>query len=804
MRGEKSARAVIRALSMRGIKRLGIVQTGVEGRASISLNEDFLMLGKKSILYRVLIIIFLWVLPNATNLPAQGPGVGLSDPRIEVRVDDLLKQMTLEEKVGQLIQLTAMAGVVGPGGGSPRMAEAAAKGEVGSLYNFIGAATINAIQKAAVEKSRLHIPVLFALDVIHGFRTTFPVPLAMADTWNPALVERAARVAAEEASAAGVRWTFSPMVDIARDARWGRIVEGAGEDPYLGSAMARAYVRGYQGERLDAPDSLAACVKHYVAYGAAEGGREYNAVDLSERTLRQVYLPPFHAAVEAGVASLMSAFNSLGGVPATANHHTLTEILRDEWQFQGLVVSDYNAIQELIAHGIALDDASAARKALLAGVDMDMVDGTYANLVQLARSGSVPVAAVDEAVRRVLRVKFALGLFDNPYVKETPDSETIKPEYLETARKVAEESFVLLKNDPGVGGAPVLPIGSNVQTIALIGPLADSPRDMLGPWSTAASSPKDVVTLRAALAERAGKTGTKLLYARGTQIWGESEGGFAAAVDAARHADLVLMALGEDAASSGEAGSRAHLGLPGNQEKLLALVSATGKPVVVVLFNGRPLTLDAALPHMTALLEGWFPGVAGGPALVRTLFGEVNPSGKLTVTFPRTVGQEPPTGIDLTRRPSSADDQFFSRYIDGLNSGLFPFGYGLSYTKYTYSRLNLSATKLSARGLNEGAAEPLRVSVEVKNTGGRAGDEIVQLYIREQGTSVARPVHELKGFQRVKLTPGESKRVEFLLGRDELRFWNIEMNNVVEPARITVWVGPNSVEGSEAQLDITE
>ena len=773
------------------------------------------MLSHRPISFRALIVAILCVLPRATNLPAQSPSGALSDPQVELRVEELLKQMTLEEKVGQLIQRTAVEGVTGPGGGSPRMAEAAGKGEVGSLYNFIGAATTNALQKDAVEKSRLHIPIVFALDVIHGFRTTFPVPLAMADTWDPPLVERAARVAAEEASAAGVRWTFSPMVDIARDARWGRIVEGAGEDPYLGSAMARAYVRGYQGERLNASDSIAACAKHYVAYGDAEGGREYNTVDISERALRQVYLPPFHAAVEAGAASLMSSFNSLSGIPATANHFTLTEILRKEWDFKGLVVSDYSAIQELIAHGIALDDSSAARKALLAGVDMDMVDDTYENLAELVRVGSVPEAALDEAVRRVLRVKFALGLFDNPYVKETPATEAIKPEYLETARQVAEESFVLMKNAPVAGGAPVLPIDSKVKTIALIGPLADSARDMLGPWSTEASSPKDVVTLQAALAERAGKDGIKLLYARGTPIWGESEGGFAAAVDAARHADLVLMALGEDAPSSGEAGSRAYLGLPGNQEKLLDVVSAIGKPLVVVLFNGRPLTLVSALPHMTALLEAWFPGVQGGPALVRTLFGDVNPSGKLTVTFPRTIGQEPlyynsfntgrpPTGIDLTRRPNSVDNRFFSRYIDELNSGLFPFGYGLSYTKFTYSPLSLSCTQMSALKLNQGAAETLRVSTEVKNIGARTGDEIVQLYIREQGTSVARPVHELKGFRRVKLAPGESQRVEFVLGRNELSFWNIEMKDVVEPARITIWVGPSSVEGPEAQLNITE
>ena len=762
----------------------------------------------------VLLILSAQFVLNATSLRAQSTGGALNDPRIEARADALVKQMTLEEKVGQLIQRTAFGGATGPGGGSSGMAEAAAQGELGSLFNLIDPATINAVQKAAVEKSRLRIPVLFGLDVIHGFRTTFPVPLAMAATWDPASVEHAARVAAEESSAAGVRWTFSPMVDIARDARWGRIVEGAGEDPYLGSAMARAYVRGYQGERLDAPDSIAACAKHFVGYGAVEGGREYNTVDMSERTLRQIYLPPFHAAVDAGVATLMSAFNSLNEIPATANHFTLTEILRQEWKFRGLVVSDYTAIQELVAHGIALNGATAARKALLAGVDMDMVDGAYENLVQLVRSGSVPEAAVDEAVRRVLRVKLALGLFENPYVKETPRSETLKPEYLETARTLAEESFVLLKNERKAGGATVLPIDSKLKAIALIGPLADSAHDMLGPWSGAASSPKDVVTLRAALTERAGKSGIELFYARGTDIWGESEAGFAEAVSAARQADLVVMALGEDSESSGEGGSRAHLGLPGNQERLLDAVSAAGKPVVVVLFSGRPLALVAALPHMAALLEAWFPGVQAGPGLVRILFGDANPSGKLTVTFPHAVGQEPlyynalstgrpSNGIDLSHRPVG-DERWHSRYIDEQNSGLFPFGYGLSYTKFTYSPLKLSTTKLSARALNEGSAEPLRVSAEVKNTGRRAGDEIVQLYIREQGTSVARPVHELKGFRRVTLAPRESKRLEFTLGGEELRFWTIDMKEVVEPARVTVWIGPSSEEGSDAQFNITE
>src|SRR5579862_6663007 len=753
-------------------------------------------------------IAFVLSLLSPALLSAQS----LTREQAEQRARTLLKQMTLDEKIGQLNQ---SAGIQLPMLSSDKPDALIAQGRVGSILWLVNSREINRLQHIAVEKSRLHIPILFGFDVIHGYRTAFPVPLAMASSWDPNVEEQAQRFASQDARAAGIQWTFTPMVDIARDARWGRIVEGAGEDPYLGSAMARAYVRGYQGERLSDSNSIAACVKHYVAYGAAEGGRDYNTVEMSERTLRQVYLPPFHAAVDAGAVTLMSAFNALNGIPTTASHFTLTEVLRDEWKFRGFVVSDYTSVHELIQHGIALDAATAALKALLAGVDMDMVDGDYQNLIQGVRSGTVPQAAVDEAARRILRVKFALGLFDNPYVKVTPRVESIPPEYLETARKVAKESFVLLKNAPVGGGGPILPINAGVKTIALIGPLGDDAPDMLGPWAGAATSPKDVVTLRAQLAERAGPKGIKLLYAKGTEIWGESDSGFAEAVAAARQADIVLMALGEDAASSGEAGSRAHLGLPGNQQQLLEAVSATGKPVVGILFNGHPLTLGAALPDMAALLEAWFPGVQAGPALVHTLFGDVNPSGKLTVTFPRAVGQEPlyynalntgrpADGVDFSQRPGFGGERWHSRYIDENNSGLFPFGYGLSYTTFKYSAPELSSTKMSARALNEGGGQPLKVSAEVKNTGSRAGDEIVQLYIRQQGTSVARPVRELKGFQRISLQPGETKKVEFTLGRDELRFSNIDMKNVVEPAHVTVCAGPSSAEGACAEVEITD
>jgi beta-glucosidase len=743
------------------------------------------------------------------------PPLQLNDPAIEQRITQLLVQMTLEEKIGQLVHFADSS--TGPGSPHSDYREQTVQGHVGSFENITGAAETNALQKLAVEKSRLHIPLIFALDVIHGYRTIFPVPLAMASTWDPSLVEQASRIAAKEATREGIRWTFSPMVDIARDARWGRIVEGAGEDPYLGSAMAAAYVRGYQGAHLNDSQSMLACMKHFVGYGAAEAGRDYNSVDMSERMLRQVYLPPFHAAVEAGVGSAMSAFNTLNGVPSTSNWFTLTHILRQEWGFQGVVISDYGSVRETIPHGIAVDGKTAARKAILAGLDVDLEGNEYSDyLVELVRSGAVPEAAIDQAARRVLRIKFALGLFDHPYTPEPASGAKpqLDPADAQFARTVAERSFVLLKNSDAAGKAP-LPFGSDVRTIALIGPLADSAPDMLGPWR-ARGDAADVVTLRAALASRVRQSGGQLLYATGTEILTAEQNGFAEAVTAAKQADVVLMALGEDSLwMSAEAASRAHLGLPGNQQQLLEAVAATGKPVVLLVFSGRPLTLPWAASHVPAILQAWFPGVQAGPALVRTLFGDVNPSGKLTVSIPQSVGQEPyyydelntgrpADGIDLSRPPSNPQEKYHSRYVDEPNAPLFPFGYGLSYTKFSYSPLELSTSQISAGGLNQKTAQPLHVSTTVKNAGSRAGDEIVELYIRLRGTSVALPVRQLEGFRKLTLAPGESKRVEFTLGRDELAFWNIDMKNLVEPASATVWIGPSSAEGQSADFVIAE
>jgi len=745
----------------------------------------------------------------------------LSDPSSEKKVQALLRKMTLAEKVGQLVQYSG-GQPTGPGTGRTDYEDMIRKGEVGALFNITTAREVNAFQQIAVEQSRLHIPLLFGLDVIHGFRTEFPIPLGLASSWDPELVERTARIAARETSASGIRWTFSPMVDIARDARWGRIAEGSGEDPYLGAALARAYVRGYQGARLDATDSIAACPKHYVGYGAAEGGRDYNAVELSEHTLRQFYLPPFHAAVDAGAATLMSAFNSLNGVPASANPFTLKQILRKEWGFQGLVDSDWTSVAELIAHGIANDGPTAARKAFLGGVDMDMASSLYhENLAQLVRSREVPEAAVDEAVRRVLRVKFGLGLFEHPYADETREaSAMVQPEGLALARSAAERSFVLLKNANFRGETPVLPLSADAKTIALIGPLADDSRDMLGCWS-GQGRPEDVITLRSALTEKLGAEHVR--YTKGTEIVGGSAEQIAEAVKAAEQSDAVILALGESAPEmTGEAASRAHLGLPGRQQQLLEQVVATGKPAVLVVFSGRPLTLPWAFERVPAVLAAWFPGVQAGPALVHTIFGEANPSGKLVVSWPRSVGQEPlyydalstgrPAGkIDLTHPPQNGDDKFVSRYIDQQNSPQFPFGYGLSYTSYRYGDLKIEKTRLRAETLNEQlqSSEPaartvMSVNAEITNTGTRAGEETVQLYLRLQGTSIAQPVRVLSGFQRVALAPGETKKVTFTLGPEAFAFWNDQNKFAAEPAHVTLWVSPDSSRGSEATLQITK
>jgi beta-glucosidase len=742
---------------------------------------------------------------------SQGNSIIGVDRKREARIESILRQMTLEEKIGQLVQYSA-GQPTGPGTGRSDYEEMIARGQIGSLFNVIDPHQINAYQHIAMETSRLHIPILFGLDVIHGFKTEFPIPLALASTWDPAIVERESRVAATEAAAAGIRWTFSPMVDIARDARWGRIAEGSGEDPYLGSAMAAAYVRGYQGMRLDAQDSIAACAKHFVGYGAAEGGRDYNSTEISEHTLREFYLPPFHAAVNAGTASVMSAFNSLNALPSSANPFTLKQILRKEWGFRGLVVSDWNAIAELVPHGIAGDGAVAARKAFLAGVDMDMVSSLYHDhLQQFVSSRQVPLAEVEEAVRHVLRIKLALGLFEHPFVNEAAAPKALyHPDSIALAQIAAERSFILLKNESSLGGAPLLPLKSTLN-LAVIGPLGDDSSYPNG--APAGSGPR--VTLTAALAQRVGEEHVSRF--KGTGILSGSDDEIAAAVAGVQKADAAIVALGESPEMSGEAASRANLGLPGRQQQLLEAVVHTGKPVVLILFSGRPLTLPWAFEHVPAVIEAWLPGIAGGPALTRLLFGDTNFSGKLVVSWPRAVGQEPvyynalntgrPAGdVDLTRPPTDVASRYVSRYIDEQNTPQFFFGYGGSYTSFSYGATSISAARLRASELNQNLntkdSVAMTVEADVRNTGSRAGDEVVQLYVRLRGTSTAQPVRALKGFQTVTLAPGETKRVKFRLRSEDLAIWNDRNQFLVEPSKLSVWISPDSTLGTLAEAEI--
>jgi beta-glucosidase len=761
------------------------------------------------------------------------PNPQLTSKEVDARVEALLKQMTLEEKIGQTVQYSA-GFATGPSASNLTYDELVAKGEVGSMLNVVGAERTNHYQHIAMEKSRLHIPILFGLDVIHGHRTIFPVPLAIAATWDPSAAEIVARTAATESRADGVAWVFSPMVDVARDPRWGRIIESNGEDPYLSSALARAWVKGYQQDDLSKPDSVAACVKHFAAYGAVIAGRDYNAVDMSELLLRQVYLKPYRAAVDAGVATVMTSFNSINGVPATADPFTLTGILRREWGFKGLVVSDWGAVAELKNHAIG-DGPTVARKAIEAGTDMDMEGDLYGTvLAAQVRSGKIPENVVDEAARRILRVKVALGLFDHPFAPLGP-AYTATEEKRNAARKVAGESMVLLKNDPVEGVGTLLPVTAKRKTVALIGPMADDPLDLLGAW-TVTGNPKDVITLRAALSRR---LGDKLLYAPGCGLLsGDDEKTLktvtfagsstasneslpsddqtiAEAVETARQADVAILALGEPTNwMEGEAASRTHLGFTGNQEKLLEAVVATGKPVVLVVLAGRPLQLKWAAEHVPAILEAWSPGIEAGPAVEDVLFGDVNPSGKLPSSFPRTVGQEPlyyaqpPTGRppqgDLDHLPRNAPEKFVSRYMDEDNAALFPFGWGLSYTRFSYSQPTVDHAEIPLRQILADHSPLLTVSVDVKNTGSVAGTEVVQMYIRNTEASVEQPLRELKGFTRVTLAPGETKHVTFPLGFNELSFYNVELKQIVEPTTYNIWIGGNSLATDETSLKIVE
>ncbi|MBV9623856.1 MAG: beta-glucosidase BglX [Acidobacteria bacterium] len=728
-----------------------------------------------------------------------------SDEQIEHRVNEILGRMSIDEKAGQLTQAA---------GNSPETLEKVRQGKIGSLLGVLGAKNANDAQRVAVEDSRLKIPLILGFDVIHGFRTVFPVPLASAGSFDLKLIEQAEQVAAKEATSAGVKWTFAPMVDIGRDPRWGRIVEGAGEDPYLGSQVAAAKVKGFQGRNMADPDRVIACAKHYVAYGATEGGRDYNTVDISEKLLREMYLPPFRAAVDAGVGTLMSAFNDLNGVPATANRHTLTEILRDEWKFQGFVVSDYDSVHELIPHGIAGDDSEAALEALTAGVDMDMADGDYAKYIpQLVQSGRLQSSIVDEAVRRVLRVKLQAGLFEHPYADLGREkTDLLTRESRQVARKLAQESLVLLENK-----GQVLPIGKD-KTVAVIGPLADDKASQLGPWAGNGQA-KDAVTPLEGIIGRLNKD--RVFYAKGVDI-PPYESGLAAgvaapapstatgvrgvetskrpaniedAVKAATKADIVLLFVGELAGMTGEASSRSSFDLPGDQMKLVDRLLAIQKPIVMVIESGRPLDIRWAPERIPAIIQTWYLGIEAGNAIADVLFGDVSPSGRLALSWPRSVGEIPTYyNHNNTGRPSSPD-RWHTGYLDQTSEPLFPFGYGLTYTSFHYSNLRIESPIVSHDGT-------LQVSADVENTGDREGTEVVQLYVHDRVAPTSRPVRELKGFERLTLRPGEHKTAAFKVLANDLGSYDSQLKWIVPAGTYDVWIAADSRSGVHGTFEV--
>ncbi len=735
------------------------------------------------------------------------PGPSREDRTVRERADALIAQMTLEEKIGQLSQLFVL--------GAPAPVEdAAAKGQVGSLLFVTDPAVINRLQHLAVDRSRLHIPLIFGFDVIHGFRTIFPVPIAMAASWDPKVAMRAQTIAAEEARSVGIAWAFAPMLDIARDPRWGRIVEGAGEDPYLGSAMAAAQVRGFQGDYVGSPNHVLACMKHFAGYGAAEGGRDYDASYISETQLRNVYLPPFHAAVEAGVGSAMSAYMDLNDVPATGNAWLLHDVLREDWHFRGFVVSDADAVKSLQTHGFAKDASEAAVRALNAGVDMEMAIGSTAYSAYLAsavKSGQVTLQQIEESDRRILEAKIRLGLFEHPYVDEARSQQVLSsPEHREESRLSAERSAVLLRNE-----GRLLPLRAGAhRKIAVIGPLADSKMDTLGPWAFQQNLAETVTVLaglRQKLADRA-----KISYTPGVQIsrkfpsffdqifrlkpqpvWtsGQAQEEFRRAVSMTQSSDLTLLVLGEAQNMSGEAASRQSLELPGDQERLLEAVVGTGKPVVLVLLNGRPLNLSWASQHVPSILEAWYPGTRGGDAVADLLYGDAVPGGKLPFSWPRNVGQIP---INYAHNTTQAPENQGKRYWEEESTPLYPFGFGLSYSRFQVSHLALNRTQIKA-------GDVIEVSAEVENNGAALADEVVQLYIHQQSGSASRPVRELKGFERITLQAHERKTVHFSLGKPELSYWSAAKKTwLEEPANFDVWVGDDSTASLHSTFMIVE
>ena len=733
----------------------------------------------------------------ALSLTACGTKNTNADLEIENKVEALLGKMTLEEKLGQMNQLSPWD--------FDELAGKVRKGEVGSILNYTDSALVNKIQRVAVEESRLGIPLLVSRDVIHGYKTIFPIPLGQAATFNPQIVERGARVAAVEASADGIRWTFAPMIDISRDPRWGRIAESCGEDPYLTSVMGTAMIKGFQGSLLNSPTSMAACAKHFVAYGASEGGKDYNSTFVPERVLRNVYLPPFKAAVDAGCATFMTSFNDNDGVPGTANKFVLKDILRDEWKFDGMVVTDWASAAEMINHGFCADGKDAAEKSVNAGVDMDMVSETFIkNLKRSLEENVVSMQAIDNAVRNILRLKFRMGLFDNPYIA-TPQRVKYAEEHLKAAKEAVEQSVILLKNSNGT-----LPLTDNVRTIAVVGPMADAPYEQLGTWVFDGEKEHTVTPLKAIKEMYGDKVNVifepALAYSRD-----KDRSGIVKAVSAARRADAVIVFVGEESILSGEAHSLANLDLQGAQSELIKSLSAVGKPLVTVVMAGRQLTIGKEVEASDAVLYLFHPGTMGGPAIADILFGKVNPSAKTPVTFPRMTGQLPmyyahnntgrpanPTEMLIDEIPVEAGQTSVgcrSFYLDAGDTPLFPFGYGFSYTTFEYSNLKLASDMLTVGG-------ELLVTVDLKNTGRYDGVEVVQLYIQDKVGSVTRPVKELKAFRRVALKAGESTVVSVSLPVSELAFWGYDMTYGVEPGDFRLWVGTSSAEGLSADFTV--
>ena len=712
------------------------------------------------------------------------------------KVDSVLKLMTLDEKIGQMNQYNGDWEATGPITRDGDKQNQIRKGMLGSMLNVTGVEHTRQLQEIALE-SRLKIPLLFGQDIIHGYRTIFPIPLAEASSWDTSAIKLSARIAATEAAAAGVHWTFAPMVDIARDPRWGRVMEGAGEDPFLGSAIAAARVKGFQGKGLGNTDAVMACAKHFAAYGAAIGGRDYNSVDMSDRTLWEIYLPPFKAAADAGAATFMNSFNDLNGIPATGNKYLQRDILKGKWNFKGFVVSDWGSIGEMINHGYAKNNYEAALEATTAGSDMDMESRSYINnLSKLVKEGKVKMALIDDAVRRILRKKFEMGLFDDPFKfcnKEREQQQWNNVENLKAEKIVAEKSIVLLRNENHL-----LPLGKQTKTIALIGPFIKAVRDNLGFWSY--QWPDDtarIVTQWQGIQNKLGSN-ARLLYAKGCEINDSSQSGFAEAIDMARQADVVIMSVGEASDWSGEAKSRSNIHLPGMQEELVKAIYATGKPMVVLINAGRPLIFNWTADHVPAILYTWWLGTKAGDAIADVLFGDYNPSAKLPISFPRTEGQIPIYYSHFhTGRPATSDsDRFYrSAYIDLSIYPQFPFGYGLSYTDFTYSDITLNKPIMKA-------GQSIRATITVSNTGNYDGEETVQLYIQDVVGSVVRPVKELKGFQKIFLKKGENKQVSFAIDVNELKFYDDQLKYIYEPGDFKIYIGGNSQDVKEASFKL--